>query len=370
MKILIAEDGKTSRIMLQAIIKKWGFEPIAVEDGEYAWDVLQEDIDPPRLLLLDWEMPRLNGTDLCRRIRELETQDPAYIILLTGRTDTGDIVEGLQSGANDYVSKPFDQAELQARLQVGQRVLKLQDELHRARDELAAEHDVIETILNKMRTSTHFSQKHIRDIQAPVERTSGDILLNCFKPDGVQHLMLGDFTGHGITAAIGGPGVSDTFYAMTNKGLPMQAVVNEMNRYLCEKMPTGLFLAAIFIEVSADRKSIIVWNCGMQDVLIFRQEKLLQKLPSENLALGIAEIPMDVIADIKVKKGDRVFAYSDGIPEAMNHEKEFYGVDRMIEEISKLISSGEALGALSDAVHDFCGGGDQEDDITLAELTC
>ncbi len=150
MKLLIAEDDLTSRTVLTAVAGKWGFETIAVEDGEAAWDVLQAD-EPPRLLLLDWEMPRLDGLALCERIRNRESSNPPYIILLTARTETDDIVAGLEAGANDYISKPFVNSELQARLQVGRRMLNLQAELINAKEAMAfqATHDALTGLLNR-----------------------------------------------------------------------------------------------------------------------------------------------------------------------------------------------------------------------------
>jgi diguanylate cyclase (GGDEF)-like protein/PAS domain S-box-containing protein len=127
MRILIADDDVTSRMMLQAMVTQWGFEPVVAEDGEAAWDTLQAD-NPPRLLLIDWEMPKLDGLQLCQRIREQDSEDPPYIILLTGRDEAEDIASGLGAGANDYLSKPFKKAELEARINVGRRLLKLQHE--------------------------------------------------------------------------------------------------------------------------------------------------------------------------------------------------------------------------------------------------
>lgn len=137
MKLLIAEDDCTTRTMLAAITEKWGYEPITVEDGEAAWQVLLEN-DPPLLLLLDWEMPLLNGLQLCQRIRQQETKNFPYIILLTSRSETTDIVDGLQAGSNDYMAKPFNNMELQARLLVGQRILYQQAELNQTRENLSA----------------------------------------------------------------------------------------------------------------------------------------------------------------------------------------------------------------------------------------
>ncbi len=150
MKLLIAEDDLTSRTMLAAVARIWGFEPIEVEDGEAAWQGMQGD-EPPRLLLLDWEMPKLDGLALCQRIRLQASDDPPYIILLTARSGTADIVEGLGKGANDYIAKPFDNAELQARLQVGRRMLDLQGQLNEAKEALViqATYDALTGLLNR-----------------------------------------------------------------------------------------------------------------------------------------------------------------------------------------------------------------------------
>jgi len=150
MKLLIAEDDLTSRTILTAVVHKWGYEPIAVEDGAAALQVMQAD-DPPRLLLIDWEMPVINGLALCKHIREQESSDPPYIILLTSRSSTDDIVAGLEGGASDYICKPFQNAELNARLQVGNRMLDLQQELNNAKEAMAfqANHDALTGLFNR-----------------------------------------------------------------------------------------------------------------------------------------------------------------------------------------------------------------------------
>jgi sigma-B regulation protein RsbU (phosphoserine phosphatase) len=125
MKVLVAEDDVTSRSMLQAVICRWGFEVVAVEDGAQAWTRLQKP-DGPRLALLDWMMPDMDGLEVCRRVRKAAQPDPPYIIMLTSRVSKGDIVTGLEAGANDYISKPYHPEELKARLGVGRRVVELQ----------------------------------------------------------------------------------------------------------------------------------------------------------------------------------------------------------------------------------------------------
>ena len=124
MKILIADDDLISRKMLAGILTDWGHGVAVASDGTEAWRLLQESV--PELAILDWMMPGPDGAELCRRVRKMQTPMPVYIILLTSRNAKADIVTGLEAGANDYVTKPFDQDELRARVQVGRLVTELQ----------------------------------------------------------------------------------------------------------------------------------------------------------------------------------------------------------------------------------------------------
>ena len=128
MKLLIAEDDAISRRMLEVTCRSWGFDVLAVEDGEAAWRALQAE-DAPPLALLDWMMPGIEGVEVIRRVRRRDSSKPVYMILLTARSSREDIVSGLASAADDYVTKPFDRQELHARLQAGMRIVRLQMDL-------------------------------------------------------------------------------------------------------------------------------------------------------------------------------------------------------------------------------------------------
>ena len=128
MKILVAEDEPVSRRALEATLCQWGFNCVTVENGAEAWRVLQAP-SPPRLLILDWMMPELDGIEVLARVRSSSENRAAHVILLTGRDSRTDMVRGLEAGADDYITKPFNPAELRARVQVGVRVLGLQEAL-------------------------------------------------------------------------------------------------------------------------------------------------------------------------------------------------------------------------------------------------
>lgn len=141
MKILIAEDDYTTRLIVQVILEKWKYKVVTAENGIKAWEILQQN-DPPQIAILDWEMPELDGLKVCQKTRELERDNPIYIIMLTGRDSKKDIVHGLDTGADDYITKPFDENELRARVRVAERMVRIQASLTSTVDELrqALEH--------------------------------------------------------------------------------------------------------------------------------------------------------------------------------------------------------------------------------------
>ncbi len=128
MRILIADDDAVARLELATLLTREGHEVVAVSDGLEAWQVLQE-ADPPRLAVLDWMMEEMDGVEVCRRVRQRPHPGNVYLILLTSRADKVHILAGLQAGANDYVTKPFDRDELLARIRVGAEMISLQAEL-------------------------------------------------------------------------------------------------------------------------------------------------------------------------------------------------------------------------------------------------
>jgi two-component system, cell cycle response regulator len=148
--VLIAEDDPMFRRILESWLKKWGYRVSITDDGTKAWNLVRQK-NGPEMLLLDWVMPGIDGLELCRRIRECRTCSYQYILLLTGKGEKRDVITGLEAGADDYLIKPFDQDELRARLQVGQRILDLQRELIATREELRlqATHDALTGIWNR-----------------------------------------------------------------------------------------------------------------------------------------------------------------------------------------------------------------------------
>ena len=226
MKILIADDDVTSRLVLAGVLKKHGHEVVVTVDGAEAWDALQRP-DAPRLAILDWVMPGLSGVDVCRRARTIESDQPPYIILLTSRGQKTDIVTGLEAGADDYLAKPFDPGELLARVDVGRRLIELQARLIEARDALSHEamHDPLTGVLNRRAFGSVLSRElsrkrrnnnvlavgicdidHFKQINDTYLHQTGDEVL-C----GLVRIMQGNLRGHDVLGRRGG----DEFVVLT-----------------------------------------------------------------------------------------------------------------------------------------------------------
>jgi CheY-like chemotaxis protein len=145
MRILIADDDDTSRTMLAGVLGKYGYEVESVPGGDEAWRRLKVK-DAPKLVILDWMMPGMDGLEVLRRIRKREDGETFYILLLTSRDEKKDIVEGLDAGANDYLPKPFNPGELRARVEVGRRMISMQETLARKIEELRKAIEKIRTL--------------------------------------------------------------------------------------------------------------------------------------------------------------------------------------------------------------------------------
>jgi diguanylate cyclase (GGDEF)-like protein len=152
MRILIAEDDVTSRLILENMLTKWGYDVVSATDGNDAWKKLQEE-DSPKLVILDWMMPGMEGTEICRKIREYSKSEDqyTYVTLLTAKESKENIVTGMDAGADDYITKPFDMHELRVRVRAGQRIVQLQSELLEAKKnlEIQSRTDPLTGVLNR-----------------------------------------------------------------------------------------------------------------------------------------------------------------------------------------------------------------------------
>ena len=160
MRILLADDDPISCLMMRAMLTDWGYDVVVVRNGNEAWEVLSGQ-DVPHLAILDWVMPGMDGIEVCQHIRKAQQEPYIYVILLTSKGEKEDIVTGLNSGADDYITKPFDPHELRVRLRAGRRILDLQDQLIATRTifQERATHDPLTGLWNRLAVNDLFVQE-------------------------------------------------------------------------------------------------------------------------------------------------------------------------------------------------------------------
>ena len=208
MKILIADDDSITRRLLETILNKWGYQVMIAQDGDEAWRALQGE-NAPKLAILDWMMPGLDGVEICRRARQRVDSPYVYIMLLTSKIRKEDIIEGMDAGADDYLTKPFNRHELEVRLRAGLRILDLQEALLASADELARGR-VRETEMGEQLRQT-LLQADLPAMSPGLEvaaatlagtELEGDFYDFFSHGDGSFDVLIGDVLGSGLSAAL------------------------------------------------------------------------------------------------------------------------------------------------------------------------
>ena len=243
--------------------------------------------------------------------------------------------------------------------------------LRRRLNEASQEREMLEGIILKMRESEDFDARNLRFLEIPVEKTSGDLLFSAFRPDGTQHVMVGDFTGHGLKSAISSGLVSYIFYGMTKKGLSIGDIMAEINLKLNERTPADVFMAACSMEINPPRNEMKILNCALPSVLLFRNGELFQKILSESLSHGIIPDQKYTVRKIAVEREDRIFIGSDGIVEVENQNREMFGEENLIMLLTQMLKDDQDLKVVIKTLEAFRETTQkQQDDITLVEVTC
>ncbi len=363
--VLVVDDTPVNLDIIKGILGKEYTVKIAT-NGLTALKIVQKQ--PPDLILLDIMMPEMDGYEVCRQLKSKPESANIPVIFVTAMSEVSDEVKGLDAGAIDYITKPISGPILCARVRTHLALRRAKQEILQQQQILQEERETIENIVIKMREDSHFDPRHLCSINSPVEETSGDILLSACKADGTQHLMLGDFTGHGLPAAIGGPLVSHIFYSMTERNCSAVEIITEINEVLYNHLPSYLFLAAAFVEIPNTREQFKVWNAGLQDTL-FVGEEGSRRYPSTSPPLGcISDLSFGENNLISVSKDDRLYIFSDGLIEAINDTGEMFGYDRFEALLVQVAYKEITLEEVQTSVEQFCHSQQQADDITLVEL--
>jgi sigma-B regulation protein RsbU (phosphoserine phosphatase) len=401
MKVLLIDDDRVTRIRICALLDEWGHETVTAADGLEGLSAFRRE--RPDLVLTDWLMPGLDGVELVQRMREetAATGRFVYVIMLTARTDTADLVQGFEAGVNDFIKKPVENEELEARIRAGARIVDLERALAKQNRALSAANREITAANRRMRKELKAAAK----IQSsflpaqvpnsdrasfawryePCEELSGDTLNILPLDPGRVGLFVMDVSGHGVSAALLSVHVSRLFTRLdepdsivrhgSGNGLaPIEAphdVATRLNElFPCD--PTGddiQYFTMVYGVLDLERRRFNYTSAGHPGPIIVRRQPSGETIVHEADPPAVGFFPQPNFAErsVELSPGDRLYLYTDGIFEVTNELGEPFGKDRLAATLSALRdrSLEESVDLMLDAARAWTGGKKLEDDVSL-----
>jgi len=373
--ILIVDDDLTNRIVLRALLKDSGYKSIEVENGELAVEAVEQNhID---IILLDVMMPVMDGYQAAKVIKGRNGRF-IPIIFLTAMTDESALAKCIEAGGDDFLTKPYNHILLNSKIDSMLRIASLYQNIE-SKSKAIEEHNL--QMLQEMNvTKKLFKKISSNDLRgddtglhysmSPMTMFNGDLILAEKNQTLGLDILVGDFTGHGLSAAIGAIPMSDVFHSMTQKCFSFTEVLTEANSKLMDLLPTQMFMAAGLISVDRSNNVVSIVNAGLPDIYLYRNNQIFRTFKSKNIPLGISKITSQQIEVemIPLEYGDRFYVATDGVMEATNKEGDMFGLDRLLKTFEDNTQGSELFSSLLSDCSAFCEGADQTDDITLLEL--
>ncbi|WP_072778010.1 PP2C family protein-serine/threonine phosphatase [Marivita hallyeonensis] len=397
-RVLVVDDSRAQRRILTLMLKRWGFEVAEAEDAVSALHLCAEFV--PDLVISDWMMPGMTGVEFCRAFRDISRDSYGYFILLTSKTDKAAVASGLESGADDFLSKPVNADELRARINAGARLLAMQREVMNKNALIAetlAELQKVHASINKdlqqarilqqslMPTrSAKFGKSRVSVLLHSCGQVGGDLAGMFGTESGDFGLFSLDVSGHGITSAMMTARVSgylsskhpDENLALCRDGsgyrfLPPKTVASRLNDRMVDQPGVTEYLTMAYMQVSASGQARFV-QAGHPAPLLLRADGTASFVGDGGLPVGLIAGATYEEHDLKLNAGDRVLLYSDGFTEAilpdgsmLNEE----GLMTLALSVADDATGPDFLDALYDALKTKTAfAGELEDDVSAAFL--
>lgn len=366
--------------------------PIPIISAHSAEQAMQQLDKVPTIGVVFYQVSRSAQADSAQRLKQRLMRKGKLITLvyLVQSFDQVPTQKAIEWGGDEVMIWPSNDSllntlsRLTAVCHVHQRLealhttnRQLVNQQAQASEELKVVERVFDNVINRPRADLN----HVRTYMSPMARFNGDLCLVLGSPSGDTYVLLGDFTGHGLSAAIGSLPVSDIFYAMVPKGAEVDEIAREINRKLLNVLPDSMFLCAIILRLNRSHTRLQVWGGGMYDLLVLserdsEQALHIERLPSQCMPLGVLtedEFESNVI-EFTLGNNMRLFAHSDGLIEAENTRGEQLGesrLERLLSQSSALLKTDESLiDRVLAAFQSFVGHSNPTDDVSMVEISC
>lgn len=371
-KALVVDDNEINRYLLNAFLSSNDYEVIEAKNGLEA--VEKFSLHQPGIIFMDLMMPIMDGIEACKKIKALCGQSSfVSILFVTAVSDEDKLTECIEAGGDDFITKPIDLRILDARIKSLERLNDLYIEHFAMVARVQRDQEIAKNVFNSVVLADSLESNEIKTLLKPAEIFSGDMLLSARSLSGDVHIMLADFTGHGLGAAIGAIPASDVFKAMTSKGFSGEKTLTAVNSKLKRILPTGMFMAVQYAIIRKELDYASICVCGMPDVLIrnSKTQKITQRISSKTFPLGVsANVDFSQIFEkIPITNNDSIILFTDGVTEATDPNGKLFGQDRL-ENLLEASNGNNSIKNVELAIKQFCDNGEQTDDISLAEIIC
>jgi sigma-B regulation protein RsbU (phosphoserine phosphatase) len=375
-RVLVVDDSRAQLKMVETMVRRWGYEVMTADSGHQALEIVRRS--PPDLILSDWMMPGMTGLEFCRHFRGLSQNGYGYFILLTSKSEKGDIAKGLDAGADDFLTKPVNAHELRARIKAGERIVSMERQLSEknrqvsdALEELREIHTAIDNDLRQARTIQQslvpericeVLTSRVSLLLRPCGHVGGD-LVGVFKPGfGRLGLYSIDVSGHGITSAMVTARVAgylsstfpeqnvalerrfDRFYAMREPAETAQM----LNRRLAADPGVEEYLTMAYVAADLASGRMRMVQAGHSPPLLLRADGSHDFIGDGGLPIGLVDEVSYDQHDFQLQSGDRLLLYSDGFTEAVMKNGEMLGDDGLVEIFRESARTGSGPDLLED----------------------
>jgi len=370
--VLLVDDYEASRLITLHFIEKMGFCGIGLASGQEALEFCRHT--RPDLVLMDVTMPEMDGLEATSLLRKQFGADWLPIIFLTGCDTQDEVVQGLQSGGDDYLAKPVNYELLHAKIQVFLRIARMQKQIAQDAVRLAQYYEANELeqslaleLIQRLTYRSFSGQKHIWHQLNPAVTFNGDIICRSVSAPGIEYMLLADCTGHGLTAAISALPVIDGFYELVKQYLSNRLLASGINKKLHSLLPTGRFVAAALCAIDYPNHTLSVWNGGIPCVVLLNSAgQVKQTFDSRHPALGVLDEAQfeDAVIVESWQSGDVLILSSDGITEARDEYECMFGIEGIIRAAQQGWPRDIGPSILR-ALHTHLHGQNTKDDVSL-----
>jgi len=362
MRLLVADDDPVSRRLIESALTQCGHDVVAAGNGAEAWRRFQESEFP--LVISDWMMPEMDGMELLRRVRSYPRSGYVYFIMLTAKTQKQDVIRGIEAGADDFITKPFDQDELRARLRTGERIIRLEQDLARRNEDLEAINVALARANERMRVDLEAAallQRHLLPTDSPdagramfawrlkpCPTLAGDFL-NVYRLN--EHnvgFYLLDVCGHGVAATLQSATLSRLLSPVPDQSslvrkmlkfspdyfiVPPNQVAEQLNRWFIKDTGQSRHFTLLYGILDMDTHDLRYVCAGHPAPAYLPCDPAgagACLLDDGAWPIGVADEPTYEEHALQLNTGDRLFLYSDGVVDAMDTRSERFGSDRLI----------------------------------------